>query len=342
LDEAVDLAMAGKGLIDDDINMKLELSFFCENLPNMDTTSLTDSACVVYMLHGEKWDRVGETEVITDNLNPKFVKSVVINYCFEEKQLIKVKVFDVDDFREGVDVAQNPIGEVQFYAHEILKTKSAKLVLGLTNEKTNKAMGKIHISGEEKKRGTKLSYKMKLKVTGFSNYKKIFYRLCRFKDSTTFIPVYESETCSVNEATKDYLFKVADLWEYALNRNNPDQKIQIQFFQFRKNGDHALIGSSVFVAEDITQHKKIPIANPKNEPAILEAALIEVNEKFTFLDYVFSGLEISLVIGIDFTRSNGDPSNPNSKHYFNYGTSIISHQSISPSDKLCWKNIRKL
>lgn len=39
-------------------------------------------------------------------------------------------------------------------------------------------------------------------------------------------------------------------------------------------------------------------------------------EETTFLDYVIGGCEISLMVGIDFTASNGDPMQPGTLHYW--------------------------
>ena len=116
-------------MMEDETHMKLELSISCDNLPNMDTISLTDSACVVFLWQNESWIRVGQTETITDNLNPKFVKTILVDYFFEQKQKIMIKVYDVDDFDPKVDVAQNEIGLVEFYLHEILKGKNQTIVL---------------------------------------------------------------------------------------------------------------------------------------------------------------------------------------------------------------------
>jgi hypothetical protein len=121
-------------LIDDETYMKIELSFGCQDLPNMDKISLTDSACVVFLDENGTWKRIGNTEVITDNLNPKFVKTVVINYCFEKKQNLMIKVYDVDNFDPHVDVAQNEIGCVKFWIHEILKSHDQTLLLPISNE----------------------------------------------------------------------------------------------------------------------------------------------------------------------------------------------------------------
>ena len=45
-------------------------------------------------------------------------------------------------------------------------------------------------------------------------------------------------------------------------------------------------------------------------------------ERPSFLDYIFGGCEIQLIIAIDFTGSNGDPRNPTSHHYLDFGIYI--------------------
>lgn len=52
---------------------------------------------------------------------------------------------------------------------------------------------------------------------------------------------------------------------------------------------------------------------------VLRVIKCEKEEQFTFLDYIFNGLEMSLILAIDFTGSNGQPSLPTSFHYFDMG-----------------------
>ena len=76
LDEAVLAAVnqsinsAASGLV-----QTISLSFACENLPNLDTFTRTDGMLVFYRKTGTQWQRIGMTEVISDNLNPSWVKS---------------------------------------------------------------------------------------------------------------------------------------------------------------------------------------------------------------------------------------------------------------------------
>jgi hypothetical protein len=43
---------------------------------------------------------------------------------------------------------------------------------------------------------------------------------------------------------------------------------------------------------------------------------VKVAKRHTFLEYVFGGCEISLAIAVDFTLSNGSPTDIDSLHYF--------------------------
>jgi len=42
----------------------------------------------------------------------------------------------------------------------------------------------------------------------------------------------------------------------------------------------------------------------------------EIQERVTFLDYIFGGCEIGVHVAVDYTLSNGAPDNPNSLHYY--------------------------
>lgn len=63
----------------------------------MDTFSKSDPFCVLYKLNGQRWDMLGKTEVIHDNLNPEFVKKVMTDFHFEKNDKFKIEVYDSDD-----------------------------------------------------------------------------------------------------------------------------------------------------------------------------------------------------------------------------------------------------
>lgn len=42
----------------------------------------------------------------------------------------------------------------------------------------------------------------------------------------------------------------------------------------------------------------------------------KILRRHTFLEYIFGGCEISLSVAVDFTLSNGNPTDKDSLHYF--------------------------
>lgn len=54
-----------------DASNKVELSISCTNLKDMDYFSKSDPVVFFYEQKGKSWDKIGRTEVIDNNLNPK-------------------------------------------------------------------------------------------------------------------------------------------------------------------------------------------------------------------------------------------------------------------------------
>ena len=98
----------------------LLLTFACKKLPNMDVGSLTDPFCVLYHLKGKTKEKVrlGNTELIQDNLNPEFVTNLQVDYFFEENQKFLIEVYDADDHKDLMNLKkQELIGSHEFTLH---------------------------------------------------------------------------------------------------------------------------------------------------------------------------------------------------------------------------------
>lgn len=77
------------------------------------------------MLRRNMWRELGKTEVIWDNLAPKWVKSFEVQYHFEKREYYKVTVYDVDDENNlnnygGHDL----VGSVEFAVHEVVTARN--------------------------------------------------------------------------------------------------------------------------------------------------------------------------------------------------------------------------
>jgi len=82
-------------------NSELEISISARNLLNRDIVSKSDPQCIVYQFNGSQYQEICRTEVIKDNLNPDWVKKVVIPYQFNVKQQLRFEIFDYDPYTQN-------------------------------------------------------------------------------------------------------------------------------------------------------------------------------------------------------------------------------------------------
>ena len=73
---------------------------------------------------GTIWSKVGTTEIIWDNLSPKWVKSFDVPYHFEKRDYYKVVVYDIEDRNRVDDLsAHDLVGELTFALHEVVTAR---------------------------------------------------------------------------------------------------------------------------------------------------------------------------------------------------------------------------
>jgi len=129
------------------LSQTLRLTFGCKALPNLDTFTRTDGMAVLHERRGTMWQMIGMTEVVMDNLNPEWVKCFDVPYKFEEKQVFKVTVYDIDDFDHLTRWDRHDlVGEVEFTLHEVVTAKDQLLVRPVSKTKKDAV---IEIAGEE-------------------------------------------------------------------------------------------------------------------------------------------------------------------------------------------------
>ena len=65
------------------IYSKVELSVECSNLKDLDTFSKSDPCVFLYEKKGKDWIKLGRTEVIDNNLNPKVNTTLLGSFSFQ-------------------------------------------------------------------------------------------------------------------------------------------------------------------------------------------------------------------------------------------------------------------
>jgi Ca2+-dependent lipid-binding protein len=77
-------SIAKQATISEGFSRKLELFISCKNLKDVDFIGKSDPYVIVSMKEeGQEWKEIGKTEMITNNLNPTFETSIIIDYFFE-------------------------------------------------------------------------------------------------------------------------------------------------------------------------------------------------------------------------------------------------------------------
>ncbi|KAM9975211.1 hypothetical protein ACTFIW_008689 [Dictyostelium discoideum] len=300
---------------------KVELRFKCMNLKDMDTFSKSDPQIFVYEKKGNNNNNskpilIGSTEMISNNLNPVFKKTVTIDYHFERIQNLKFEVLDIDGGGKN-----DTIGDFSITLGNII-SKPGKKVIG--EIKCNgKQTGTIEIIAEEIQ---ETGQNIILKLQGSKLDKKDlfssdpFFKI--FKSSANGnLLVYQSPVIksNINPIYNPIIFKLEEF-----NGGDMFRELTFEFWDYDTIGDNDFIGSFKTTTDEILkgQVREFPLINPKKlskssyknsgKIAFTDARLIA---QPTFIDYLSGGCEINLMIAIDCTVSNGMPSDRTSLHY---------------------------
>ena len=295
---------------------QVEFYLSCRKLKNSDSFGKSDPLVKVYGLTQDQWTQIGITETIKDNLNPDFKKTIQVDFIFETKQPLKFEVWDV--YKTSQD---DLIGVVETTVGGIMGARKQTLTLDLHN-KESKSAGQLIIKGD--KVGTSKNHVfwqwsgVKLLNTDFLGKSDPFLRFFKGKYGGDWLQVHETEFIKDNLNPTWRVFAISD---DKLCGGKYDQPFKIECWDNSKSGKHNFIGQvEVTLDQLIKGQKDFTLYNPKiTNPGALKLLSFSIQEKSTFVDYLKGGEQLNLVVGIDFTASNGIPTEPSSLHAFRSG-----------------------
>lgn len=100
-------------------------------------------------------------------------------------------------------------------------------------------------------------------------------------------------------------------------------------WDWEEDGKDQFIGEVFIKPQELTNGAQFVLKNPKEKkPGTLELASFQIIKRPTFVDYLKGGLQLNMMVAIDFTGSNGSPHLPNSLHYMNPNTPNQYQQAI--------------
>ncbi|KAG7391492.1 Potassium channel [Phytophthora pseudosyringae] len=333
----------------------VELRFRCKGLKKSDFLSQSDPFIVVYMQEAQKtgWREVGRTETINNTPDPTFAKSFQVDFFFEEVQRLRVEVFDRDSASERLS-DHDFLGCVEITMGQLMSSQGQSAVLKLLQN--DKGRGHVHnmsghvvIDAEEvstcadminvRFAATKLDNK-----DGWFGASDPFLNIYRLRDAnsdplaaSSWILVWRSEVVMNNCDPK---WRRATLSVQKVCNGDLSRLLKIECVDWEKNGKHQFIGScTVKAAEFVTgERRSMDLINRERQAkkgkryknsGVLVLEQIEMFKQHTFAEYLRGGCEVSLIVGIDYTASNGSPSDPSSLHYMggNYQGQMNDYQA---------------
>lgn len=308
---------------------KIELRLSCTNLPNKDIGSKSDPCAVLYFKHGDKYKEYARTENAKNTLDPQFTKIITVDYHFEAVQHIRVRVYDIDNSTEKLG-DDDFLGQMECTLGQIVSR--SPFSKQLTTKKGDSIPGcGITITAEELKEGCEVMMMKfgakKLENKDFMGKSDPFLEISRAQPNGTWQVVHRTEVIKNDLSPEWRPFTVP---VHSLFGTQRDQPVKMEVFDWDGDGSHDLIGGFTCSFEElckalnseiswpcINEKKKAKKSSYKDSGKVILHTL-KIQREYSFLDYIFGGLQVNLTFGIDFTASNGHPGAPTSLHFIDY------------------------
>ncbi|XP_048029436.1 LOW QUALITY PROTEIN: copine-5b [Megalobrama amblycephala] len=315
---------------------KVEITVSCRNLLDRDTFSKSDPLCVLYTqgVETKQWREFGRTEVIDNTLNPDFVRKYILDYFFEEKQSLRFDLYDVDS--KSPDLSKHKplelydfLGQMFCTLGEIVGSPASRLEKPLGGI-PGKNCGIIVLSAEElgncRDSATMQFCANKLDKKDFFGKSDPFMVFFRSNEDGTFTICHKTEVVknTLNPVWQPFTIPVR-----ALCNGDYDRTIKVEVYDWDRDGSHDFIGEFTTsyreLARGQSQFNVYEVVNPKKKmkkkkyvnSGTVTLLSFSVESESTFLDYIKGGTQINFTVAIDFTASNGNPSQSTSLHYMN-------------------------
>ena len=308
-------------LYEEDCTSTVEISVSCAGLPKMDIFSKSDPFVTLLIREGNSYRRIGQTEVKENNHEPKFDKVFELSYRFEEEQVLKFIVEDYDRIGKNdyIGCTHVRLGE--------LASSGEPMVYTLKDN--GRSRGTITLFAEEteanKARLTFYTRCSKLDKKDFFGKSDPYFEIRKIREGSRPVLVYKS---GVIKSNLNPVFEPFDIGLSALCSGDYNTPLQFDVYDWNMSGkvdligsfrtsfaeispNHGDINSFSLIHQDIKRKKGKKYTNS----GTFTFSRIIMTPIHTFVEYLKGGLQIQLIVAIDFTGSNGNPADPRSLHH---------------------------
>ncbi|KAG7471985.1 hypothetical protein MATL_G00103750 [Megalops atlanticus] len=309
---------------------KIEVTVSCRNLLDMDTFSKSDPVVVLYVqgIGTKEWREFGRTEVIDNTLNPDFVRKFVLDFFFEEKQNLRFDVYNVDSRSSNIS-KHDFLGQTFCTLGEIIGSTGSRLEKTLSGI-PGKKCGLIIFTAEELSNCRDIATMQlcanKLDKKDFFGKSDPFLVFYRSNEDGTFTICHKTEVVknTLNPVWQPFTIPVR-----ALCNGDYDRTVKVDVYDWDRDGSHDFIGEFTTSYRELSrgqsQFNVYEVLNPKKKgkkkkyvnSGTVTLLSFKVESEYTFVDFIRGGTQLNFTVAIDFTASNGNPSQPTSLHYMN-------------------------
>jgi len=323
------------------ISSKVELFISCKDLPSKDVLSKSDPFAVLSIkdVATGRLNELGRTETIKNNENPTFKKQFLMDYHFEEIQELTISIYDSDS--SSADLSRHDyIGGIAFNLGNLVAAAGQSITQPLIKKDGSRRSNATctvkceEISGEQ---GT-IHFSIageKLDKKDLFGKSDPFLQFFRIREDNTWVQVHQTEWIAntLNPRWQPFAISLTKLCNGDVKR-----PLLIKCFDYDKNSAPDFIGEfQSSLAEIVESKEKRFVLRKPNHPKpekrqkphgtiIFNKA--ELVKEFSFLDYIRGGMQVGMMVAVDFTGSNGDPAHPNSLHYRGGGVMNAYQQAI--------------
>ena len=164
---------------------------------------------------------------------------------------------------------------------------------------------------------------MKWKANKVLNTDSVFDWWNKSDPYLKFLKVREDSSCVLAAQTEVIPNNLNPSWkniEIPLTKlaTGQDKNFKIECWDQEPEGkNHQFIGEKFLKAVDLSPGRSYELFNSKQKaPGVLVLESFSVVNKPSFFDYLRGGLQLNLMVAIDFTGSNGSPNAPTSLHFY--------------------------
>jgi len=311
----------------------VELFVSCRDLVQKDFASKSDPFVVIYLKSNDKFKEIGRTEVIYDNHDPNFSQQFRLDYYFEQQQILRFDVFDEDKKGSQKLSDHDVLGSCTMNLGEIVHEPGCVMAKKLMHRgklvKNKKSKKLSHLIATVEKvncKGNQLvtlqfSCKGLPKMDGLFGKSDPYFLIERTREDGKKVTVYGNRDHHIKRNLNPR-FKPFKIETQTLCNNDEYRPIIISLYDWDKNGSDDFIGSiETSLYELKTKPQSMAIKRQSHKKKMKKYGELNVvqcssTDLSGFLDYLEGTLDLSLMVAIDFTGSNGDPRDHQSLHHF--------------------------